>query len=75
LRQDCETWKAGSWPPLYGGVTPLAGASSSDTEALLEHVSSWALEEGRVVPGDRILLVAGSGFATGGHNMALVHDV
>jgi pyruvate kinase len=60
---------------LYWGVTPLAGAASPDTEALLEHVCQWGLREGRVVPGDRILLVAGSGFGTGGHNMALVHEV
>ena len=31
--------------------------------------------EGRLQRGDRILLVAGSGFGTGGHNMALVHEV
>ena len=60
---------------LYWGVTPLAGAASPDTEALLEHVSNWGLREGRLSRGDRILLVAGSGFGTGGHNMALVHEV
>jgi len=60
---------------LYWGVTPLAGAASRDTAALLEHVCSWGLREGRLRPGDRILLVAGSGFGTDGHNMALVHEV
>jgi pyruvate kinase len=60
---------------LYWGVTPLAGAASPDTAAMLEHVSSWGLREGRLQRGDRILLVAGSGFGTGGHNMALVHEV
>ena len=60
---------------LYWGVTPLAGAAASDTAALLDHVCSWGLAQGRLQPGDRILLVAGSGFGTGGHNMALVHEV
>mgnify|MGYP000033815398 CR=1 FL=1 len=60
---------------LYWGVTPLAGAASTDTGALLDHVCRWAIAEGRIAKGDRILLVAGSGFGTGGHNMALVHEV
>ena len=60
---------------LYWGVTPLAGAMATDTLALLDHVCTWGLREGRLQRGDRILLVAGSGFGTGGHNMALVHEV
>ena len=60
---------------LYWGVTPLAGAAAGDTATLLEHVCSWGIGQGRLQPGDRILLVAGSGFGTGGHNMALVHEV
>jgi len=60
---------------LYWGVTPLATVPSSDINTLLDHVSSWGLREGRLVRGDRILLVAGIGFGTGGHNMALVHEV
>ncbi|MFM8414919.1 MAG: pyruvate kinase, partial [Planctomycetota bacterium] len=60
---------------LYWGVTPLAWTASHDTAALLEHVCGWGLREGRLQRGDRILLVAGSGFGTGGHNMALVHEV
>ena len=60
---------------LYWGVTPLAGAAAADTATLLEHVCSWGLQQGRLQHGDRILLVAGSGYGTGGHNMALVHEV
>ncbi len=60
---------------LYWGVTPLATIPSGDTLDLLEHVSEWGLRNGRLQRGDRILLVAGSGFGTGGHNMALVHEV
>ncbi|MEI8071664.1 MAG: pyruvate kinase alpha/beta domain-containing protein, partial [Planctomycetota bacterium] len=60
---------------LYWGVTPLAADAGSDVNALLEHVTAWGLREGRLIRGDRILLVAGIGFGTGGHNMALVHEV
>jgi pyruvate kinase len=59
---------------LYWGVTPLA-AASSDVNQMLDHVTAWGLETGRLRRGDRILLVAGIGFGTGGHNMALVHEV
>jgi pyruvate kinase len=60
---------------LYWGVTPLAAAEGADIERMLEHVSAWGLRGGRLKRGDRILLVAGIGFGTGGHNMALVHEV
>jgi pyruvate kinase len=60
---------------LYWGVTPLAIAATKDTSSILEHVTDWGLRQGRLQRGDRILLVAGSGFGTGGHNMALVHEV
>ena len=60
---------------LYWGVTPLAAVEGADVNRLLEHVTSWGLREGRLQRGDRILLVAGIGFGTGGHNMALVHEV
>jgi pyruvate kinase len=60
---------------LYWGVTPLAAVESADINRLLEHVTAWGLREGRLQRGDRILLVAGIGFGTGGHNMALVHEV
>ena len=60
---------------LYWGVTPLAAAEGGDINRLLEHVSGWGRREGRLQHGDRIVLVAGHGFGTGGHNMALVHEV
>jgi pyruvate kinase len=59
---------------LYWGVTPLA-VECTDTNRLLEHVCQWGLRNGRLQRGDRILLVAGTGFGAGGHNMALVHEV
>ena len=60
---------------LYWGVTPVANIASRDVNQLLEHVSQWGLEQGRLQRGDRIVLVAGIGFGTGGHNMAMVHEV
>jgi pyruvate kinase len=60
---------------LYWGVTPLAMDATHDTSVLLDRITAWGLREGRLARGDRLLLVAGSGFGTGGHNMALVHEV
>ena len=60
---------------LYWGVTPLAMEATHDTSVLLDRITAWGLSDGRLQRGDRILLVAGSGFGTGGHNMALVHEV
>jgi pyruvate kinase len=60
---------------LYWGVTPLAGTVSTDVDALFAHVTAWGLAGGRLTKGDRIVFVAGVGFATGGHNMALVKEV
>jgi pyruvate kinase len=59
---------------LYWGVTPLAMDGWADTNDLLERVTAWGLATGRLRRGDRILLVAGTGFGTGGHNMAVVHE-
>jgi pyruvate kinase len=60
---------------LYWGVTPLAGTVSTDVDALFAHVTAWGLAGGRLTKGDRIVFVAGVGFGTGGHNMALVKEV
>jgi pyruvate kinase len=60
---------------LYWGVTPLAGTVSTDIDALFGHVTAWGLAAGRLSKGDRIVFVAGVGFGTGGHNMALVKEV
>lgn len=65
LRQMC----------LYWGVMPLAGAPVDDHVALVEFVSQWGRKNGMLAVGDRIILVAGTGLGTGGHNMALVHEV
>jgi pyruvate kinase len=65
LRQMC----------LYWGVTPLAGAPTGDHVALVQHVSDWGRTSGFLTAGDRIILVTGTALGTGGHNIALVHEV
>ncbi|MDZ4819114.1 MAG: pyruvate kinase [Planctomycetota bacterium] len=65
LRQMC----------LYWGVTPLHTKPTKDSVQLLEQVSNWGVQDGRLKPGDSILLVAGTGLGTGGHNMCVVHEV
>lgn len=65
LRQMC----------LYWGVIPLQGAPTSDSIRLLEHLEAWGLKDGCLKAGDRIVLVAGVGLASQGHNMVRVHEV
>lgn len=72
LSDDVHTLRQMS---LYWGVTPLAAPAGADVNDLLAHVCDWGLKQGRLERGNRILLVAGIGFGTGGHNMAMVHEV
>ena len=57
---------------LYWGVTPLA-VEGQDVNAILPQVVAWGRAHGRLAAGDRIVLVASSGFGSGGHDMAVVH--
>jgi len=65
LRQMC----------LYWNVIPLAGAPMTDSIELLKHVEQWGEKDGSIVPGDFMVLVAGLGLASKGHNMVRVHEV
>ncbi len=60
---------------LYWGVIPLQGAPTQDFIQVLNHVSHWGLKEGRLSAGDHIVLAAGTGLGTVGHNVAIVHEV
>ena len=60
---------------LYWGVIPLAFTPTRDIVEMLKRVSDWGIKEGRFTPGDRIVLVAGTGLPTAGHNLAMVHEV
>jgi pyruvate kinase len=67
LRQMC----------LYWGVLPLPMPLSSNIADTLRQVTAWGLQQNRCSPGDRLVLVAGSGLPLGhsGHNLAMVHEV
>jgi pyruvate kinase len=60
---------------LYWGVIPLANAPVNDASALLRHVTDLGCAVGLLRPGDRIVLVAGSGLAVSRHNMIVVHEL
>ncbi len=60
---------------LYWGVIPLAGAPTTDSIQLLEHIEQWGVHEGMLNRGDYVVLVAGLGLASKGHNMVRVHTV
>ena len=60
---------------LYWGVIPLAGAPTVDSIQLLDHVEAWGLKEATLSAGGYIVLVAGLGLASRGHNMVRVHTV
>jgi pyruvate kinase len=65
LRQMCLFW----------GVVPLADAPTTDSFELLAYVQNWGLENGSLQLGDHIVLGAGIGLASKGHNMVRVHTV
>ena len=60
---------------LYWNVIPLVGAPMTDSIQLLEFVEDWGQREGSLSPGDFVVLVAGLGLASRGHNMVRVHEV
>ena len=60
---------------LYWGVTPLWDASVSSTEDLLRDIEAWGRQDGGLVTGDRVILVAGTHSTGSGHNAVLVHEV
>ena len=60
---------------LYWGVIPLAGAPTADSAALLRYVTQWGRSAGLLGPGDRIVLIAGTGLAVTAHNMIVVHEL
>ena len=60
---------------LYWGVVPLAGAPVDDGAKLLEHVIERGRAAGHLSPGDRVVLVYGTGIRTSGHNMVVVHQI
>jgi pyruvate kinase len=65
LRQMCLSW----------GVIPLAIPATKDIVQTLDQVTAWGVNSGRFTPGDRLVLVAGTGLPSAAHNLAMVHEV
>lgn len=65
LRQMCLVW----------GVVPLFEAPTTDSIELIRYVEQWGTANGMLNPGDHVVLVAGIGLASKGHNMVRVHTV
>ncbi len=65
LRRMCPYW----------GVIPLPGAPVGDSTALLRYITEMGRSAGILDPGDRLVLIAGTGLATTAHNMVVVHEL
>jgi pyruvate kinase len=60
---------------LYWGVIPLPGAPTHDDRKLLDHIIQLGRSSGDLSPGDRLVLLSGTGLPTSRHNMIMVHEV
>jgi pyruvate kinase len=60
---------------LYWGVTPLADCPTHDPTGILEYAVKRARDISYVSPGDRIVMIAGTGLRVSKHNMVVVHEV
>lgn len=60
---------------LYWGIIPVAGAPIDDPPALRRFLTIWGLRNGLLVPGNRVVFIAGTGIITRAHNSVVVHEV
>ncbi|HLA83704.1 MAG TPA: pyruvate kinase [Thermoguttaceae bacterium] len=60
---------------LYWGVIPLAGVPTGSPSEMMEHVVAKAREAGYLAPGDRVVLLAGTGLKAAEHNMIVIHEL
>jgi pyruvate kinase len=60
---------------LYWGVTPLPGAPIDEDDELLRFVVDRGRAAGHLAPGDRIVLVSGTGLSSTRHNAVIVHEI
>ncbi len=60
---------------LYWGIIPHFGAPVGDNAKLLDYISDRWRESGYFSPGDRIVLVLGTGISASRHNAIVVHQV
>ena len=60
---------------LYWGVIPLSNIPVGDSAALLKYIEELGCDTGLLHPGDRIVMVSGTGLATTRHNMIVVTEI
>lgn len=60
---------------LYWGIIPLAGAPTDEPAALVRFVVEQGRAAGYLAPGDRVVLLAGTGLKVTRHNMIVVHQI
>jgi pyruvate kinase len=60
---------------LFWGVKPLRVAQLDDPERIFAEVEAWGLQQQLLVPGDRIVFIAGKGVLEKVHNLLVVHTV
>jgi pyruvate kinase len=60
---------------LFWGIEPLRGAPHDIGAGLLAFVDQWGRARGLLATGDRVVVVAGTGFETGAHNQVMVHEI
>lgn len=60
---------------LLWGIHPLHAAGAYAGPDLRRFINRWGRETGNVAPGDRIVLVAGTGIVPVAHNQVVVHEV
>ncbi|MGD0654157.1 MAG: pyruvate kinase [Thermoguttaceae bacterium] len=60
---------------LYWGVFPLAGAPVGKSQELLDYVTQLGRQSGYLNPGDRIVLIIGTGLTASAHNAIVVHQL
>jgi len=60
---------------LYWGVIPLADVPLGGSAEVLAHITEVGRGADLLHPGDRVVMVAGTGLPTTAHNMIVVHEV
>jgi hypothetical protein len=53
----------------------MVDAPTTDSIELIQYVEKWGVDNGSLQAGDHVVLVAGIGLASKGHNMVRVHTV
>jgi len=60
---------------LYWGVIPLPKAPTDDSTQLVQFIVRRGQEASLLVPGDRMVVIAGTGLHSSRHNMIFVHEL